>query len=121
MFAEVLQSSSWVMGPDFLRTKEFAFKPSTEVVETIKLGEVIKQTVDTNTLAVSATKSTNEPPPQLIPFNKYSSYQKFLRITAYMIRLLPSHECYRNIDGCILDPTDLDEAERHLQYLVQGE
>ena len=37
------------------------------------------------------------------------------------MRLLPSHECYRNVNGSIIDPTELDEAERHLQYLVQGE
>ena len=72
-------------------------------------------------MAASVTKSTKETPPQLIPFDKYSSYQKLLRITAYALRLLPSHECYRNADGSIIDPTELDEAERHLHYLVQGE
>ena len=35
--------------------------------------------------------------------------------------MLPSHEGYRNADGSIIDPTELDEAERHLQYPVQGE
>ena len=44
-----------------------------------------------------------------------------LRITAYALRLLPSHECYHKADGSIIDPTELDEAERHLQYLVQGD
>ena len=122
MSAEVLQSSSWVRGPHFLRTKEFPFEPSIEVVKNIKLGIVTKETDETNTsLAASVTKSTKEPPPQLIPFDKYSSYQKLLRITAYALSLLPSHECYRNADGSIIDPTELDEAERHLQYLVQGE
>ena len=122
MSAEVLQSSSWVRGPDFLRTKEFPFEPSTEVVKNIKLGIVTKETDETNTsLAVSVTKSTKEPAPRLIPSVKYSSYQKLLRITEYALRLLPSHECYRNADGSIIDPTELDEAERHLQYLAQGE
>ena len=121
MSAEVLQSSSWVRGSDFLRTKQFPFEPSTEVVNNIKLGIVTKETDKTNTLAASVTKSTKEPPPQLIPFDKYSSYQELLRITAYALRLLPSHECYRNADGSIIDPTELGEAERHLQYLVQGE
>ena len=72
-------------------------------------------------MAASVTKSTKEPLPQLIPFNKYNSYQKLLRKTAYILLLLPSHQCYRNIDGSIIDPTKRDEAERHLQYLVQGE
>ena len=122
MSAEVLQSSRCVKGPDFLRTKEFPFEPSTEVVKNIKLGIVPKETDENNTsLAASVTKSTKEPPPQLIPFDKYNYYQKLLRITAYRLRLLPSHECYRNIDGSIMDPTELDKAERHLQYLVHGE
>ena len=120
--AEVLQSSSWVRGPDFLRTKEFPFEPVTEVVKNIKLGIVTKETDETNTsLAASVSKSIKEPPRQLIPFDKYSSYQKLLRITAYALHMLPSHECYRNADGSIIDPTELDETERHLQFLVQGE
>ena len=117
MSAGVLQSSSWVRGPDFLRTKEIPFEPSTEVANNIKLGLVTKKTDETNTsLAASVTKSTKEPPPQLIAFDKYSSYEKLLRITAYALRLLLSHKCYRNADGSIID-----EAERHLQYLIQGE
>ena len=36
-----------------------------------------------------------------------------------MLRLLPCHEHYRTVDGSIADPVKLDEAERHLQYLVQ--
>ena len=47
--AEVLQSSSWVRGPDFLRTKEFSFEPSTEVVKNMKLCIVTKETDKTNT------------------------------------------------------------------------
>ena len=41
--AEVLQSSSWMRRPDFLRTKEFPFSPSTEVVKNIKLGIETKE------------------------------------------------------------------------------
>ena len=101
---------------------EFPFEPSTEVVNNIKLGIVTKETDETNTsLTASVTKTTKEPPRQLVPLGKYGSYQKLLRITAYALRLLPSHECYRNADGSIIDPTELHEAERHLQYHVQGE
>ena len=38
-----------------------------------------------------------------------------------MLRLLPTHESYRTVDGSIAEPGELDEAERHLQYLIQGE
>ena len=89
MSAEDLQSSSWVRDPDFIRTKDFPFDPSTKVVKNIKLRIVTKETDETNTsLPASVTKSIKEPPPQLIPFDKYSSYQKLLRITAYAIHLL---------------------------------
>ena len=65
MCAEVLQSSSWVRGPDFLRTKEFPFEPRTEIVKNIILGVVTKETDKTNaSLAASVTKSTREPRPR---------------------------------------------------------
>ena len=122
MSAEGLQSSSWVRGADFLRTKQFPFEPITEVINNITLGTVTKETDKTKiSLAASVTKSTKEPPPQLIPIDKYSSYQNLLRITAYALRLLISHEWHRNADGSIIHPAEFDEAERHLQYLVQGE
>ena len=109
-------------GPDVLKTKQFPIEPSTELVKNIKLGIVTKETDKTKiSLAASITKSTKELPPQLIPFDKYSFYQKLLRITAYALCWLSPHECYRIADGSIIDPTALDEAERHLQYLVQGE
>ena len=63
MSANVLQSISWLRGPDFLRTKEFPFKPSTEVDKNIKLGIVTEETNKTNTsLGTSLTKSTKGRP-----------------------------------------------------------
>ena len=123
MSAEVLQSSSWMRGPDFLRTKQFPFVPNTDVVDNIKLGVVTKEQHDDSilSLAASQTKPPKEQSINLVPFDKFSSYQKLLRVTAYVLRLLPSHESYRTRDGSIADPVELDEAERHLQYLVQGE
>ena len=44
-----------------------------------------------------------------------------MRIPAYLLGFLSKNAGYRNLDGSITDPTELDEAERHLQYLVQGE
>ena len=63
MFAEILQSSSCLRGPEFLRTKEFPFEPSNEVVKNIKFCIAAKEINETNTsLASSTTKSTKEPP-----------------------------------------------------------
>ena len=109
--------------PDFLRTKQFPFVPNTDVVDNIKLGVVIKGQDDDSisSLAASVTKPHKEQSINLIPFDKFSSYLKLLHVTAYVLRLLPCHEGYRIVDGSIADPVELDEAERHLQYLVQGE
>ena len=118
--AEVLQSISWVRGHDFLRTKEFPFVPNTDVVDNIKLGVVTKEQDDESisSLAASVTKPPKEQSGNLIPSDKFNSYQKLLRVTAYVLRFLPSHETDRAVDGRIADPVELDEAESHLQYLV---
>ena len=123
MSAEVLQSSSWVRGPDFLRTEQFPFVQNIDVVDNIKLGFVTKEQDDDSisSLAASVNKPPKEQSINLIPFDNFSSHQKLLRVTAYVLHLLPSHENDRTVDGSIADPVELDEAERHLQYLVQGE
>ena len=113
MSAEVLQSSSWVRGPDFLKTKQFPFLPNTDVVDNIKLGVVTKEQDDDSSissLAASVTKTPKEQSTNLIPFDKFSSYQKLLRVTAFVLRLLPSHESYRTVDGSIADLVELDDT-----------
>ena len=97
MSAEALQSNSWLSGPDFLRTDSVS------------------------SLAASVTNPLKEQNINLIPFDKFSSYQKLIRVTAYVLRLLPSHDSCRTVDGSIADPVELDKTEHHLEYLVQGE
>ena len=77
MSAEVLQSSSWVRDPDFLRTKQFPFVPHTDVVDNIKLGVVTRVQDDDciASLAASVTKPPKEQSINLIPFDKFISYQ----------------------------------------------
>ena len=55
--AEVLQSSSWVRGPDFLRTKQFPFVPNTDVVDNIQLGVVTKEQDDDSISSLVASLS----------------------------------------------------------------
>ena len=79
MSTEVLQISSWVRGPVFLRTKSFPFVLSTEVVDNIKLGVLTKEQDDDSisSLAASVSKPLMEQSINLIPFDKYSSYQNY--------------------------------------------
>ena len=90
---------------------------------TAKLGVVTKEQDDDSisSLAASVTEPPKEQSTNLIPSDRFSSYQKLLRVTAYVLRLSSSQESYRTVDGSVADPVKLDEAERHLQYLVQGE
>ena len=46
-------------------------------------------------------------------------YRKYSRIAAHVGGVSPKHSHYRNPDDSITDPTELDEAERHIKYLVQ--
>ena len=52
-------------------------------------------------------------------WQKYCSYEKLLRITAYMLRLLLKSNLYKSKTGGITDPAELEIAELHLFYLVQ--
>ena len=123
MSAEVLQSSSWLRGHDFVRTKQFPFVPNTDVADNNKLGVVTKEQdeISITSLAAPVNKPPKEQSINLIPFDKFSFYKKILRVTGYVLRLLPSHESFRTVDDSIADPAELNKAARHLQYLVQGE
>ena len=120
MCTEVLQSGSWVRGPDFVRTKQIPLVSNTDVVDNIKLGVVTKEQDDDSisSLAASVTKPPNERSTNLIPFDEFSCYQKLLPVTVYVLRLQPSHENYHTVDGSIADHVEHDKAERHLQYLT---
>ena len=114
MSAEVLQLSSCAKVPQF-NLFAFPFVPNKDVINNIKLG--VNQAVtteDTVSLATSVKKQTI-PVRSLFPFDKFSSYQKYLGIVAYVLLLLPKYASYCNLDGSITDTTELDEAERHLQ------
>ena len=120
MSAEILQLSSWVKGPRFLTSSRFPFIPNKDVINNIKLGVNQAVTIEDTVSLTTSVKKQITPVPSIFPFDKFSSYQKYLRIAAYVLRLLPKYAGYRNLVGSSTDPTEPDEAERHLQYLVQG-
>ena len=120
MSAEVLQLSSCAKGPHFLTNSRFPFVPNKDVINNIKLGVNQAVTIEDTVSLTTSVKKQMTPVPSISPFDKLSSYQKYLRIAAYVLRLLPKHVGYCNLDGSITDPTELDEAERRLQYLVRG-
>ena len=118
MSAEILQLSSWVKGPHFLTYSRF---PNKDVIKNIKLGVNQAVTIEDTVSLTTSVKKQITPVPSKFPFDNFSSYQKCKSIVAYVLRLLPKNSAYRNFHGSFTDPTELDEAERHLQYLVQRE
>ena len=89
--AEILQLSSWVKGPQFLTNSRFPFVPNKDVIERIKLGVNQAVTTEDTVSLTTSVKKQITPSSSLFPFDKFSSYQKYVRIAAYVLRLLPKH------------------------------
>ena len=60
-------------------------------------------------------------PEKIFDFDRYSSFNKLVRITAYLLRILPKHASYRTPDRNICNPDELRVAEAKLQFLIQLE
>ena len=115
----LLKRCKKAVGPQFLRTSDFPFQPNTYVVKNIKLKSHSTETSSsekTSTLITDVFKRDF-----ILPFRKFSSYPKLLRILAYCMRLLPRHLAYRSSGKEIVDPEDLNAAEQKLQLIIQSE
>ena len=116
-----LMDSSWLKGPEFLKSSDWPLKPKEHPQFKVK---VKKDTLGAenvsceNEMALSANADSNT---STLEWQKYSSYEKLLRVTAYILRLLPKNEAYRTSSGSITDPDELQNAETKLLYLVQQE
>ena len=89
--ASSLTESSWVRGPEFLRTHDWPFKPSREAcVIPVNLGTLPTDDVPVHSLAANAT-----PVGSVINWDRFRSYNKFVRVVAYVLRLLPKHRHFR--------------------------
>ena len=115
--ASSLTESSWVRGPEFLRTHDWPFKPSREAcVIPVNLATLPTDDVPVHSLAANAT-----PVGSVINWDRFSSYNKFVRVVAYVLRLLPKHRHFRTANKCIVDAAEFDIAESRLKYLTQIE
>ena len=120
--AKSLRDSPWLTGPSFLKTPDWPFVPPINVkfklkAKTTELHETNYTTFETDT-ALSATVASIA---STFEWQKYSSYEKLLRVVAYALRLLPKNEGNRSISGSVTDPQELENAQCRLFYLVQHE
>ena len=120
--AKALLESTWLKGPGFLRTSDWPFKPSDEIMKS-KLKNLDPDKVPTKPKYQETTANTAN-----VVFNaltlewqKYSSYENLLRIWDYILRLLPKISGNRTITGSIADPAELAVSEHKLIYLAQSE
>ena len=113
--ANALLNSPWLKDPKFLMTSVRPFQPSEEILKT-KLKnsdphevniEPVYTKATTNTASVSSNVLTLE-------WQKYSSYEKLLRIVAYILRILPKFSRNRTKTRAITDPVELESAEQKL-------
>ena len=121
MSAENLQRSSWLTGPSFLLTPHFPFQPSTSVKDSLQTKSSSYNShkdVTAPEVAFAVNTSHSE---KIFNFNRYSSFNKIVRITAYLLRILPKHASYGTPDGNICNLYELQVAEAKLQFLMQSE
>ena len=120
--AKALLESSWLKGPAFLKTSEWPFQKSGEILKS-KLTKLDPDKVPTETKYQETTANTANVVCNALTleWQKYSSYEKLLRILAYILRLLPKFSDNRTKTGSITDLAELEVAEQKFIYLVQSE
>ena len=120
--AKALFDSSWLKGPKFLMTPDWPFQPSEEIWKT-KLKNYDSNEINADSVYQETTANTASVTPNVLTleWQRYSSYEKLLRIVAFILRILPRFSGNRTKTGAITDPVELESAEQKLFFLVQSE
>ena len=120
--ANSLRDSPWLKGPSFLRTHDWPFEPPKDVEIRLKAKKSDLPSSDQETSEfLTALSATVIGIATTFEWQKYSSYEKLLRVVAYILRLLPKNEGYRSDSGLVTDPNEMRNAEMRLFYLIQQE
>ena len=120
--AESLKTSSWVNGPSLLKSSEWPFKPSIEVLKKIGLAG---PACDPNEGLEQASNFSNvaqkQKQPILFAWEEFSSFRKLQRMVAFLLRLSPKHRHYRTKVKEKTDPVELETAKQRLLLISQKE
>ena len=119
--AKTLLNSSWLKGPEFLKTSDWPFKPSEHSKFKLKPDITDQNTKKPSPKSEAALCSNADINTSIFEWPKYSSFEKLLRVVAYLMCLIPKNKAYRSETGTITDPSELDNAQTKLFYLVQLE
>ena len=118
--ADELIGSCWLKGPDFLLSPQWPFEPNTIFDQPLKSGESNDSRDETTFCPQLVSFPASISSKALIDWKKFSSYQKVLRIIAYVWRLHPSSKSLRTTDAGIVDPLELSRSEQKLHFLIQA-
>ena len=103
-------------------TLDWPFQPSEEILKTklknFDYDEVNTKPIYQETTANSASVASNG---LTLYWHEYSSYEKLLRIVAYILRISPKFASNRAKTGAITDPVEFERAEQKLFFVVQSE
>ena len=120
--AEALVESTWLKDPTFLRTSDWPFQPSDKTMrsklKTLDPNKIPTEPKYQETTAITAKLVSYA---LTLEWQKYSSYENFLRLLAYILRLLPKFSGNRTKTGSITDPAEFEVAVQKPIYLVQSE
>ena len=123
IFSEALKNNSCVIGPRILRTTNWPFIPDERAINKISLKGPSCD-VD-NCLETSSSFVTDVTSIKLsehgFNWERFSSFTRYKRVVAFMLRMLPSHKRFRGKDLRITDPTEPDIAESKLIHLARME
>jgi hypothetical protein len=118
--ASALMNSNWLNGPEFLKTLQWPFEPSEDCrwkLKRPKQDPSLLPEAESSSI-VSATQPATS---QTFEWQKYCSYEKLLRIAAYILRLSPRNSSFKTLTGAITDPAELELAKQRLFYSAQTE
>ena len=91
MSAENLRTISWLTGPSILLTSHFLFHPSTSIRDSLQTKPSLHNSQKGVTEPKMAFAGNTMQPEKFFEFDRYSSFNKPVRKTAYLLRILPKH------------------------------
>ena len=118
IIAEALKKSGWVKIP-FLKTKDWRFKPDSEVLTSIRLKGPSNDLIEgiEKTANFICTSKTTDP---VFVWKNFNSFPKLQKIAAFKLRLSP--HCRQNCNASsITKPSELELANQKLVVLAQSE
>ena len=115
--AKALLESTWFKVPASPGTSDWPFQPSDVIMKSkVKKRDPDKVATETKYQEMTANTTNVVSNALTLEWQKYSSYEKLLRILVFILRLLPKLCGNRTNTGSKTDSAELEVAEQKLLY-----